>query len=707
MMVTAWFLLLVSFSPPNYYYAHAQQQQEQQLTRKTNCVPALTAPPLTGTTVLGHEPGIYIASSNLPLNWPLDEIDRTRLNIISECAWDDARVLGGNVIIPWSKFDYGPQQTDSRPRYNLSWVEEQISLWADNRDKKVNLLVWSSAQQTKQQFGNGGESMTPQWLFDLGVPTVRCNDNNDNKGDSPVLPVHNDVVVRQKFQEALSFIYNHYKDDNRINYFRFGAGVGSENYPINSGVNPNGPCRKVWEEKGGGNVNDWIEHLRTMIDFFGQLQNEGQFLATDIDDYVDNRPESAKDNKPIVVSLNDYKSLQEVRQGNSHRAVDAIFNAARQHRLGIGCQGPTDRRRRQYQRGERESCFWCTIFDQAKRDPRIPIIEIQTPNNSGPRGCTKCGDGEGPGYSQTGPLQTLGPFLLERGVTSFELYPFEFRVANLEQPFGGELNEEFGDMYDTTLNTIAVGAVRNAQQKAELDGSNNNNNDQKPGSGADNAVVGAEEPSMPGEPSGDISYHDAIDKDHDDDYGSSSNNNLIPLPDFGGSILPQHQQHEEQQQPPKLPSSSPQGTTKDPANNLSAAAADIEPTRPSAVEPSATGTNIMDYSASTAAASAINASPTMNDSPSNNEPTVGGNNNADDLLLSSPHDSTDAEESESDVLQAMTPPPPFDDTDTPDSTSTASSTTSSSSVATSYNCCGKFASVMISLALMLLIPYHQ
>ena len=414
------------------------------------CLPRTVLPDGAGEAVDGHVPGIYVASSNLPLNLP-PEGDPRRDTVLA-CTWDDARVLGGNVIVPWSSFDAGPEAgTD---RYDFAFAEEQIDLWA-SRGKKANLLVWSSAQQAKQEFG--GRSMTPQWLFDAGVPTVTCDPDGEG-GDPalPTIPVHNDPVVRARFQEALRSIYERYKDDPRVNYVRFGAGVGSENYPINASIQTNGACRAAWEAKGG-DAEAWRAHVLEMVRFFGTLQNEGGALA-DTPNAPDLRTAAAQDNAPIVVSLNDYKGTTQVPQ-----IPRAAFNEAKVRRLGIGTQGPTDLHRRNYEDGRRGACTanWCLIFDDAKADPRVPILEIQTPNATGPLGLSPA-DGTGPGYTRTGPLQTLAPFLLERGTTSFELYPAEFRIANDES--GNPFNAEYGAIYDEALDAIAVGAVDNARE---------------------------------------------------------------------------------------------------------------------------------------------------------------------------------------------------------------------------------------------------
>jgi len=317
----------------------------------------------TGTTKHVY-PGVYVASSNLPR--PLALHNLTEHQIVMNCVWDDPRVLGGNVIVPWSKFDpVGPGgNAGYGSRYDWTWVERQIDMWtsrggggsgnddggtATDRNgtaaantttttttttgKKVNLLVWGVAQHVLQHVD--GETATPGWVFErTDVPTIDDCVPADGKAEVPVTPVHNDATYRSLYQDALRAFYERYKRDPRVNYVRFGAGVGSENYPMNSAVAPNGPCRDVWTSRGGS-VQDWIDHVVAMIEFFGSLQNENVFDRTwnDPDD-PDDRTEDAKRNAPLVVSLNSFKEA-----GGTDDLPNAIFEAARIRRLGIGTQG--------------------------------------------------------------------------------------------------------------------------------------------------------------------------------------------------------------------------------------------------------------------------------------------------------------------------------------------------------------------------------
>ena len=54
-------------------------------------------------------------------------------------------------------------------------------------------------------------------------------------------------------------------------------------------------------------------------------------------------------------------------------------------------------------------------------------LEIQTPNQSYPPEWQNTGVGT---EGHTGPLPVVIDFALDRGVTSLELYPFEWRVAH-------------------------------------------------------------------------------------------------------------------------------------------------------------------------------------------------------------------------------------------------------------------------------------
>ncbi len=117
------------------------------------------------------------------------------------------------------------------------------------------------------------------------------------------------------------------------------------------------------------------------------------------------------------------------------------------HGFGIGTQGATSRALRQHADPD-DRCYaeWCRLFDLYK--DRGVVLEVQTPMPSWPAGLGDDGVGTA---GHTGPLPEILDFALERGVTSIELYPFEWAVANTE---GGRW-EEHREAYDEALSRTA------------------------------------------------------------------------------------------------------------------------------------------------------------------------------------------------------------------------------------------------------------
>ena len=76
-------------------------------------------------------------------------------------------------------------------------------------------------------------------------------------------------------------------------------------------------------------------------------------------------------------------------------------------------------------------------------------MELQTPTQSNPAGLS--GPGGAGSRGLTGPLPDFLDFALARGATSIELYPFDWYVANGDDPAW----RSFKDAYDQAMTDAA------------------------------------------------------------------------------------------------------------------------------------------------------------------------------------------------------------------------------------------------------------
>ena len=373
----------------------------------------------------GFVRGLHVVSSNLPggtyAKDPSDPNGLADRNI--ECAHFDDRTSGGTVIIPWRQFDRGP---DAKNRYRWGFVEDQIRPWAE-RGQVVNLLVWPASQKESQLFPNG-RSATPQYVLRTGA-TFQCPDGTTQDNGSSgkfKIPKFWEARVRDRYQEALTAFAARYDGDPRVNYFRFGIGVGAESYPANGTTGPDNFCRENFvalfpgdtdAQRANRAFNTWRTHALGMVRFFRELDTE----------------------TPIVVTLNDFRTRS--TQGVNKFPNDVAREATRNHhgypRLGLGVQGATTADVDRWNAKPRKRCNanWCKLFNDQKT-ANIPL-QLQTPNHSGVNGrpgeSDACPDtrNDGPaGCMTTGNLAVLMDFARARGANSFELYPYEWYVVN-------------------------------------------------------------------------------------------------------------------------------------------------------------------------------------------------------------------------------------------------------------------------------------
>ena len=374
----------------------------------------------------GFVKGLHVVSSNLPggtlADGPNDANGLADRNI--ECAHFDDRTSGGTVIIPWRQFDRGP---NAKNRYRWDFVEDQIRPWAD-RGQVVNLLVWPAVQKESQRFPQG-QSATPQYVLNMRGVTFTCPEGSaQDTGTNGQLPLPKfwERRVKDRYREALRAMVARYENDDRVNYFRFGIGVGAESYPANGTTTPTNFCRDAFVGLFAGDTDTQQANraYNTWRNF--TLESVREFRKFD----------SAK---PIVVTLNDFRTR--TSQGVNKFANDTANEATRNFhgwpRLGLGVQGATTADVARWNASPRQRCNanWCKLFNDRKT-MGLPL-QVQTPTHSGVNGrpgeSNACpgNKNDGPaGCMKTGNLAELMDFARNRGSNSFELYPYEWYVVN-------------------------------------------------------------------------------------------------------------------------------------------------------------------------------------------------------------------------------------------------------------------------------------
>ncbi|KAI0562832.1 hypothetical protein FGB62_52g110 [Gracilaria domingensis] len=398
----------------------------------------------------GFVPGLYVVSSNLPGG--TFKTDGTLANRNIVCAHEDRRTSGGTVVIPWAAFD--KRDANGRGSFDWGFVEEQMEPWVA-RGQMVNLLVWPAVQKEDQTFPDG-QSATPQFILDQPDLVFQCPDGT-TQGTSSVgtlpLPKFWRPEVYTKYSQALRQFVLRFQNDPNVNYFRFGIGVGAESYPANGATTPNNFCMSTFIQlfpgatdsaKANSAFNEWKSYVAGRIRAFRRFDSK----------------------KPIIVTVNDFRTKSTGQDLNEF--PDMISSEATREfnglpKLGLGVQGATTRDIDRWQQRARCNANWCAIFNR-NNNMGIPL-QLQTPTHSGMYGppgasnpiaeCRGTQNRGALGCMNTGNMAELIPFALQRGVQSFELYPYEWFVANDERfTTNAELEnfyELFGGEYRAAL----------------------------------------------------------------------------------------------------------------------------------------------------------------------------------------------------------------------------------------------------------------
>jgi hypothetical protein len=403
----------------------------------------------------GFVKGLHVVSSNLPGATFNDDANGLADRNI-ECAHFDDRTSGGTVIIPWRQFDTGSSANGGR--YFWDFIEEQIEPWA-SRGQVVNLLVWPAVQKESQKFPDG-QSATPQFILNKSDVTFTCPDGSaqdtGSNGEVPI-PKMWESRVYTPYRQALEALVNRYENDDRINYFRFGIGVGAESYPANGTTTPTNFCRDTFvnlfpgsddTQRANTAFNTWLDYTVDSVQAFRSFDSA----------------------KPVVVTLNDFRtrSSQGINKFANDTANAATGNYLGYPPLGLGVQGATTKDVERWNASPRERCNanWCVLFNQRK-SAGIPL-QVQTPTHSGVNGrpdqnlddarCvnqqTMKPQNSGPaGCMNTGNLAELMDFARARGANSFELYPYEWYIINdTAEPFYTDFQVQYRGAMDRAKN---------------------------------------------------------------------------------------------------------------------------------------------------------------------------------------------------------------------------------------------------------------
>ena len=149
--------------------------------------------------------------------------------------------------------------------------------------------------------------------------------------------------------------------------------------------------------------------------------------------------------KPIVVTINNFSTLKGIDKTVFPHMIakeatrDYAADDVEYPKLGLGVQGATTNDIERYNKGEKCYADWGTIFNEVKI-LGIPL-QLQTPLHSGVNGvpgpkqkmreCREPRKNNGKlGVTNTGNMAELIGFALSVGVNAFELYPYEWLIAN-------------------------------------------------------------------------------------------------------------------------------------------------------------------------------------------------------------------------------------------------------------------------------------
>ena len=148
-------------------------------------------------------------------------------------------IAGAHLGYYWSQLE--PQQG----QYNWSVIDQQMAPWVSYGKKIILRVSTSGWTRWAPPYSQSG---TPQWVYDLGVRSVKENDGS-------ILPEYWNPIFLQNFADFVHAFALRYDGNPNIAYIDIGLGVGGEAKADSHNSNPDQV--NLWKHIGYTNAKWW------------------------------------------------------------------------------------------------------------------------------------------------------------------------------------------------------------------------------------------------------------------------------------------------------------------------------------------------------------------------------------------------------------------------------------------------------------------
>lgn len=148
-------------------------------------------------------------------------------------------IAGTHLGYYWSQLE--PQQG----QYNWSAIDQQMAPWVSYGKKVILRVSTSGWTRWAPPYSQSG---TPQWVYDLGVRSVK-------EIDGSILPEYWNPIFLQNFADFIRAFAQRYDGNPDVAYIDIGLGVGGEAKADSHNSNPD--QLNMWKHIGYSNANWW------------------------------------------------------------------------------------------------------------------------------------------------------------------------------------------------------------------------------------------------------------------------------------------------------------------------------------------------------------------------------------------------------------------------------------------------------------------
>ena len=145
-------------------------------------------------------------------------------------------------------------------KYDWTILDKKISDWVDHSNKKVFIQISPYGQTPRTDSPTGDNDITPQWIYEKGVPRITFAGGGEARGAQVSVPKAWDPNFYPIYEDFIKALADKYDNDPRIIGYQIGFGhLGTMN------AQPSKDGSQTFQANGW-TLAIWRDHIKKIIE---------------------------------------------------------------------------------------------------------------------------------------------------------------------------------------------------------------------------------------------------------------------------------------------------------------------------------------------------------------------------------------------------------------------------------------------------------